>query len=126
MSVVQPVTKHIKSQTANDPHLSQVCAASPAALLLLLRGEDVGGELQDVVSSQSRQLTQTALQLPAASLQQLPQAPVVALDFIPFLLVTSSTTLQPLALLLRAQEEVLICRRRKRRRRVMNRPANSV
>lgn len=88
-----------------------MCAASPAALLLLLRGEDVRGELQDVFPPQRRQLAQPALQLPAAFLQQLPQTTVVTLDFIPFLLVTAGPTLQPLTLLLRAQEELLLCRR---------------
>lgn len=87
---------------------------SPAALLVLLRVEDVGGELQDVVSSQSRQLSEASLQLPAASLQQVPEAPVVALDLVPFLLVPSGPTLQPLALLLAAQQELLICRRSRR------------
>ncbi len=86
-------------------------------------------------SPQSRQLTQPALQLTAASLQQLPQATVVALDFVPFLLVTTGPTLQPLTLLLRAQVELLICRRKTQEKlnmreeeeeevtsRIMNRP----
>ena len=84
----------------------------PAALLLLLCGEDVRGELQDVLSSQSSQMTQSALQLSAASLQQLPQTPVVTLNLVPFLLVASGPPLQPLAVLLGAQVEVSICRRR--------------
>lgn len=88
---------------------------SPAALFLLLCGEDVCSELQDVLSSQSSQLTQSALHLSAASLQQFAQTTVVTLDFVPFLLVTSGSTLQPLTLLLRAQEELFICRRRRRR-----------
>lgn len=92
----EPNLRNKALESANDGSSgsrTQRSVSSPAALLLLLRGEDVAGELHDVFSPQSRQLAQSALQLPAPPLQQLPQATVVTLDLVPFLLVPTGPTL---------------------------------
>jgi len=86
----------------------EALGVSPAALLLLRGVEDVGAELPDVVSPQTGQLAQAALQLPAASLQQVPEPPVVTLDLVPFVLVPPGAALKPLGLLLGAQQNLLI------------------
>lgn len=75
----------------------------PAALFLLLCGEDVSGEFQDVASPHLSQSLQSALQLFIPFLQQLVQATVMALYLIPLLLVTTCPALQSLTFFLRAK-----------------------
>lgn len=88
--------------------------SSPVALLLLLHGEDVCGELGDVLAPQPRQLLQAVLQVSLPPLQQVAQAPFVTLDPVQLLLVPTRSTLQALALLLGAEEQLRVCGRRKR------------
>lgn len=75
----------------------------PAALLLLLCGEDVGGKFQDVTAPHLSQSLQSALQLFIPLLQQLTQATVMTLYLIPLLLVATCPALQSLTFFLRAK-----------------------
>lgn len=75
----------------------------PAALLLLLCGEDVGGEFQDVTPPHISQSLQSTLQLFIPLLQKLTQATVMTLYLIPLLLVTTRPTLQSLTFFLRVK-----------------------
>lgn len=75
----------------------------PAALLLLLCGENVGGELQDVTPANLSQSLQSALQLFIPLLQQLTQAAVMTLYLIPLLLVATRPALQSQTFFLRAE-----------------------
>lgn len=83
-------------------------------MFLLLRGEDVGAQLGDVLTPQRCQLLQPLRQLAAPPLQQLAQTPVVTLDLVLLQLVAPGATLQPLTFVLRMQQQLSDCRTRPR------------